>query len=351
MKPDALGLIFKVEKRLGRGDIFEIISHFPNGSRKTSFFHHEFHDGMGALLCESKHWSGATLSPPLFKLNSALSFKEVIEGLRGLKEDMTPTLTRWKRLDTQAPYSPRHLAWRILSPSATQMLLKSSRARGISLNTLLLWAAQTTIENLLLSQDQTECRWLIPVNMRRTPAEQFATHNCTSSIGLRCPRGSSPDDIESAYRRALNRWRALGAHALAHAAANLGEQQLFRLAQRRARVNGWIGSFTNLGAWTFPDVHKEDHWPRALSITPPAGTPCFPVGIGIITWQGHLSISVRLHPGLCVDDEYLHETVISGIHRTLSEMVSSDMGWALSSNVRTKADDLSTTGTRSETYE
>ena len=57
MTKDALGAIFRAEKRLGRGDLFELISHFQDGSHTATVYQHEFYDGMGALLKESQKLS------------------------------------------------------------------------------------------------------------------------------------------------------------------------------------------------------------------------------------------------------------------------------------------------------
>jgi hypothetical protein len=298
MTRDSLGTIFRVEKRLGRGDLFEIIAHFPDGSRTTSVYSHEHYDGMGAILNESQQWSGAQLTLPLFNLKTGVSPEFLLSGLKGLRDDFTPSMARWKSLDTSAAYTPEYLAWRFFSPEDTQRLLSESRSRKISLNTFLLAAASRVISCELLAPAQEQLRWLVPVNMRRSEAERSSKRNHTSSVGLCFSKNATMSEIERTYRHALNGWRALASHTLARIVSSFPETILYSLAKRRGEKNVWIGSFSNLGVWNFPNVDPSSHWPLALSIAPPAGTPCFPVGIGIVTWQQHLSISLRLHAGL-----------------------------------------------------
>jgi hypothetical protein len=298
MNSDSLGKIFRVEKRLGRGDIFEVISHFPDGTHTASEYHHEYYDGMGAILNESEQWSGSRLTLPRFNLKTAVEPSYLLSGLAGLKDDLTPSKTRWKSLSPSEAYTPRHLAWRYFSAHDTQELLFAARSEKISMNTLLLAAASRIIAQELLSPDEDQLRWLIPVNMRRNSGDLLSKRNHTSSVGMRFSKTATMNEIDRIYRQALNGWRALSGDSLARIVASLGEDTLYRLAKHRGGRNFWIGSFSNLGVWNFPEAADAPHWPRAVSIAPPAGTPCFPVGIGIMTWQGRLSFSLRLHAAL-----------------------------------------------------
>jgi hypothetical protein len=317
MKKDALGAIFRVEKRLGRGDIFELVSHFADGGTHIESFQHEFNDGLGALAQQSEKWQGPSLQLPLFQIKTPTTAAQILAGLRGLKEDMTPSQTRWKNLDAAAPYSPAHLAWRVFSQNSTSILLNTSKQLNISLNTLLLSVVNKVVVQNLLHERQHDCRWLIPVNMRRNESDRLLRSNCTSSIGLRFDRDASPRAIDEQYRRSLNKWRAIATHALAQASCQLGEERLLKLAQLRGQKNSWIGSFSNLGVWKFEEQNSNPHWPIALSIAPPAGTPCFPVGVGIITWQRRLSMSLRLHSALINGIPHLPEVLLAEIQKQL----------------------------------
>ncbi|MEY2987063.1 MAG: hypothetical protein RJB13_584, partial [Pseudomonadota bacterium] len=140
VKRDSLGKVFRVEKRLGRGDEFEIITHFSNDEVHYSRFHHEHCDGLGALLIESSRWSGGRLEIPLFRLQQSSLSAGFVRGLRGFFEDFLPSKTCWKELNAAAPYTSQHLAWKILSNSSTDDLLRLAKSQKVSLNSLLLGA-------------------------------------------------------------------------------------------------------------------------------------------------------------------------------------------------------------------
>ena len=319
VKQDALGKIFRVEKRLGRGDEFEIISHFLNGDRKVSRYRHETCDGLGALLLESSRWSSVPIAIPTFRMKKRCDLLSFMRGVVGFFEDFSPSKTLWKHLEVNAPYTSQHLAWRVFSERSTEDLLKYAKAKNVSLNSVLLAAVSSAVGSLLLKDSQTECRWLIPVNMRMSPSEALNSANHTSSVGVRFCRDVSLTELDATLKKSLNPWRVLFAYRLAAALSRLSEDVLFKLAKKRGEHNFWIGSFSNLGMWNAGITAENEHFPAAISIAPPAGTPCFPVGVGIITWQGRLSISVRLHSGLVPTHSRLPEELLDEVNHQLRE--------------------------------
>ncbi|MEY4064549.1 MAG: hypothetical protein RIR26_757 [Pseudomonadota bacterium] len=313
MKRDSLGLIFKVEKQLGRGDIFEVIADFADGSQQKIQFHHEHYDGLGALLECSKIWTGEPLQLPLFNLKSKDPFAQMASSVRGFWDDLKPRTTAWNSIQPQTTYSPEHLARHVFTPAETQNIIAAARGQNVSLSVFLLWHVNATVSAHLLSPEQRECHWLLPVNMRRRHSETSCSANRTSSVGLHFKRTDSLQSLSQVYQNSLNPWHARANETLAHAAALLGEKALLSLARARGERNAWIGSFTNLGNWNFPALPAGAHWPVSISIAPPAGTPCFPVGVGMVTWQGRLAVSLRLHAALCTQDAALPEKLLNEV--------------------------------------
>lgn len=311
MKRDSLGLIFKVEKQLGRGDIFEIIADFPDGSQQVTRFHHENHDGLGALLECSKQWSGSALHLPQFNLKLKNSSSQLPAALHGFWEDLKPRTTKWKSILPHTAYSPAHLARCVFSMAETQKVVAAAREQKVSVPVFLLWHVNAVVSEHLLNPEQTDCHWLLPVNMRRGHREKSCSANRTSSVGLHFGSTDSMQSLAHVYQTALNPLHARANAALAHAAALLGEKILLKLARARGERNTWIGSFTNLGIWNFPQLPTSAHWPESISVAPPAGTPCFPVGVGMVTWQGRLALSLRLHAALCTHEAALHEKLLN----------------------------------------
>ncbi|MBM3383271.1 MAG: hypothetical protein FJY29_12675 [Betaproteobacteria bacterium] len=312
MSRNALGKIFKVEKQLGRGDLFEVISVFPGGREETRIFQHEDCDGLGALHRLSLEWNAHPLELPSFGLSPRMS--TLPRGISGIIRDLQPHQTRWKQIDLKANYTPRLLARRVLSKHATVAVVAAASKHNVNLNTLLLWCFNKSVCEELLATEQQHCHWLLPVNMRRAK-DSSCSSNQTSSIGLHFDRKTTLSELFRTYKESVNPWQALGNEKLTELLASLSEKQLLALARLRGEKNSWLGSFSNLGRWDFPSLQENPLWPTHISIAPPAGTPCFPIGIGIITWQGHMSLSIRLHAALCGSNLQLQESVLdSAMH-------------------------------------
>jgi hypothetical protein len=336
MRANALGKIFKIEKQLGRGDLFEVIAAFPQNRTEKYIFQHEDCDGLGALLRLSRKWNSKELHLPAFKMN--LKRSALWGGVRGLLGDLQPRKTLWKNLEKQAPYTPQHLARRVFDKSSSTAIFAAASEHKVNLNTLLLWIINHVVcEQLLLAQ-QHQCHWLLPVNTRRSEERQCDS-NRTSSIGLHFDRCASLQDLFANYKKSLNPWHALGNERLTEFLARLSEKNLLALARLRGSKNSWIGSFSNLGRWDFPENLNDAGWPTHISIAPPAGTPCFPIGVGIITWQGHMSISLRLHAALCQENSNQPEAILDAAKQFLEDFVKLPLAMVDSSVLDEKNDD------------
>ena len=322
MTANALGKIFKVEKQLGRGDQFEIFAAFSKKATEEHIFHHEECDGLGALLRLSRKWQETEMPLPGLKLK--LKKETLWPGLTGLFKDLKPHKTLWKELQTGAEYTPQFLARRVVSKSSTATLLATAAQKKMNLNTLLLWCINQVVCEQLLQEQQQLCHWLLPVNTRRSRFLQCDT-NHTSSIGLHFEKSLSIQELFENYKKTVNPWQALGNEKLTELLGHLSEKNLLALARLRGSKNSWIGSFSNLGRWDFPEKKHAEDWPIHISIAPPAGTPCFPVGVGVITWQGHLSISLRLHAGLCTSNIDMPDLILNAMMKTLEDVVQAPL--------------------------
>jgi hypothetical protein len=302
MKKDSLGKIFKVEKILGRGDNVDFIFHYKDKPDVVKSTHHADNDGLGALhkgLLE-EHQFVLPLPKRSLKVNG---FYEMIAGFFGMFSDFSPSIVKWSKIKIDAPYDPRFRAWRVLTKSSTKALIDQLKSRGISLNVFLLLLLNRVVREDFIRSDETLFRWLFPVNMRETDDDQFDTSNHTSSIGLTILQGDDFSDVQKMYEESVVGSRALATHFLAKVLASLPERVLLKLAILRGRKNMWVGTFSNLGRWDVEQSIALKGLPEAISISPPGGTPCFPVAVGAITWGGHLSICMRLHPSIVFEDK------------------------------------------------
>ena len=67
---------------------------------------------------------------------------------------------------------------------------------------------------------------------------------------------------------------------------------------RTERKSQWMGTFSNVGSW--PPVGSAPGIldPDIVYIVAPPGTPNFPISVGLITWNGRLSITLKVHPSI-----------------------------------------------------
>jgi NRPS condensation-like uncharacterized protein len=309
MSKDALGKIFKVEKMLGRGDNIDFIFHYKNKSDVIKSSHHADYDGLGALYSGLAEEHQYFLPLPKRSLRIK-GFWDMLAGLYGMLSDFTPSIVKWKKIEVNAKYDPRFRSWRVLSQPSTKALVGHLKSRNLSLNVYLLFLLNRVLQEKLIDSDETLFRWLFPVNMRETDADQADTSNHTSSIGLAIYKGDEVAEVQRMYERSVLGSRALATHFLAKVLASLPEKLLLKLAMLRGKKNMWVGTFSNVGRWDVEEFIVSKGLPEAISISPPAGTPCFPVGVGVITWGGQLSICMRLHPSIVFEDK-IEEKILS----------------------------------------
>lgn len=318
MSKDALGKIFKVEKILGRGDNIDFIFHYKNKPDVIKSSHHADHDGLGALYngIAEEHQYFLPLPKRSLRIKG---FLDMFTGLYGMLSDFSPSIVKWKKIEVNAKYDPRFRAWRVLSQSTTKELVSHLKSRNISLNVYLLFLLNRVLQEKLIDADEMLFRWLFPVNMRETDADRTDTSNHTSSIGLVIHKSDEIADVQRMYERSVLGSRALATHFLAKVLASLPEKLLLKLAILRGKKNMWVGTFSNIGRWDVEEFIVSKGLPEAISISPPAGTPCFPVGVGVITWAGQLSICMRLHPSIVFEDKIEEKILSELIHKLRQE--------------------------------
>ena len=333
MTRDALGRIFKIEKSLGRSDVFEINFHYDGRPDVVRSFHHEEKDGLGALKSSLWDLHQYRLLLPRFGMKSGGIFRYFV-GLFAMLSDFSPSIIKWKKFEKDWGSHPGARGFRVLGQESTRNLLTSLKERKLPFNAWLLFIINQIVAETLAADDETKFRWLFPANVRSTIEEQSLESNFTSSVGLTLNRGDSLEIFKAHYKTSLIASRIKASHFLAKCVASLPESWLLKLAIARGQKNMWVGSFSNVGRWDFSEINHAQNFPSAVSLAPPAGTPCFPIGVGIITWRGRISICLRLHPCL-VDRDDLHEDLLDKILTSMSDDLGATFHLSQSSREQT----------------
>ncbi len=317
MTRDALGRIFKIEKSLGRSDVFDINFHYDGRPDVVRSFHHEHKDGLGALRSSLWDLHQYRLLLPRFHMKSGGLFR-YFAGILAMLSDFSPSIIKWKKFEKDWGTHPGARGFRVLSRDSTKNLLTRLKERELPFNAWLLFIINQIVADSLAAAEETKFRWLFPVNVRSTVEEQTLESNFTSSVGLTLKRGDSLEIFKAHYKTSLIASRIKASHFLATFVASLPERWLLKLAIARGQKNMWVGSYSNVGRWDFSELDDAQSFPSAISLAPPAGTPCFPIGVGIITWRGRLSICLRLHPCL-IDHDEIHEDLLDKILTSMSD--------------------------------
>jgi len=316
MKRDALGRIFKIEKVLGRSDLFTINFHYGERSDVIKSFHHEQKDGLGALRNTLWELHQYRLVLPLFQVKSG-GFLRYMSGLFAMLGDFSPSIIKWKKFEKNWVSHPGARSFRVLNQESTLRLIARLKERQMPFNPWLLFLINQIIADSLADRNESKFRWLFPVNVRSNQEEQTLESNFTSSVGLTIHKGDGIEAFKDHYLNSLIASRVKASHLLAKLVASLPERWLLKLAIARGQKNMWVGTFSNLGRWNFPEIGSESSFPSAISLAPPAGTPCFPIGIGVITWRNQLSFCLRLHPSLVLN-AHLHEDILDQVVASMS---------------------------------
>jgi hypothetical protein len=58
----------------------------------------------------------------------------------------------------------------------------------------------------------------------------------------------------------------------------------------------WLGSFTNVGIWECAEADPGEAW-----LVAPPGSRNYPIGVGIVTWNGRMSVVLKIHASVCPD--------------------------------------------------
>lgn len=306
---DWIGMLYQVEKKLGRSDTFDFILHYKNKKFEAHSFSHEHTDGMGALLrLFPKLGFQGFNAPARQPLN--WSMQAVCAGTRSfftdLKPVQTPLLHHNKTVLGPTPSSNK--GWFYLNATNSALLLRALKAQSINVTAAMLHCCHVVVARKLLDSSSAQRKWMLPINMR-TAQEALCEINRSTAIGIDLTHCKNINDTQALYKKAVNPWTARLNYWASQIGFIVGVRGLTFLAKQRGERNNWLGTFTNLGAIDTKSLQTKhafdsDKNPVGLTVLPPAGTPCFPIGFGLASWNGVISLGLRLHQS--IDPEIVH---------------------------------------------
>jgi hypothetical protein len=194
---------------------------------------------------------------------------------------------------------PDAAAWHLFTVEETLEMVARCREAGLTVNSFLLRHLDHAVRPGI-RQPHARIRWLIPVNLRGDIRHDNDTANHVSCVETCIAPDDSPEDIQRDILRRLKRGDHRANHMLFMAGRFLShEAKLDLLRKERAKRNGNIGSFSNLGVW---DVNMQpgDGW----VFCPPVVTGQL-LGAGCVTFNGRLGLAVQG----CAADSWMEKWV------------------------------------------
>ena len=202
------------------------------------------------------------------------------------------------KADSSKP--PLAVAWHLFDEEATTQIRRVCRNVEVTVNSFLLKHLTKAIRPFL--EDQSAAvPWMIPINMRGKVKLERETANYTSYIRVEVQSYETVHDIHQKIYAALCR----GDHWANWQAYQLGRfltagMRRYLVATELATPQWNLGAFSNMGDW---DPGKEFTQPECQGgwlVCPPV-LRFQQVGVGCMTFQNRLSLTIQLHPELTTD--------------------------------------------------
>ena len=195
---------------------------------------------------------------------------------------------------------PAAVAWHLFDEEATMQIRRVCRNLEVTVNSFLLKHLTKAIRPFL--EDRSAAvPWMVPINLRGKVKQARETANYTSYIRIVVQSYETVHDIHQKIYAALCR----GEHWANWQAYQLGRfltagMRRYLVATELATPQWNLGAFSNMGDW---DPNKEISQPECLGgwlVCPPV-LRFQQVGIGCLTFQNRLSLTIQTHPELTTD--------------------------------------------------
>ncbi len=195
---------------------------------------------------------------------------------------------------------PPAVAWHLFDEEATTQIRHVCRKVQVTMNSFLLKHLTKAIRPFL--EDQSSAvPWMIPVNVRGKVKEVRDTANYTSYVRIEVQSYETMHDIHRNIYTELCR----GEHWAHWQAYQLGRfltagMRKYLITTELAMPQWNLGAFSNMGDW---DPNKEITQPGCLGgwlVCPPV-LRFQQVGVGCLTFQNRLSLTIQTHPELTTD--------------------------------------------------
>jgi hypothetical protein len=289
---DWSGLWFRIVEKDG-----EFIG--MRGGRKTQGGHidwvfpsHAEYDGLGGFVHILREaFPGRDIQVPV-RASRAPSFLKRAAAFMKLCAHKPVPAAAWKGYDTnwrgRRPNAGNEFATMFFEQDVTRRLNAKARAKGVSLNSLLMHTLARASQSDLEAGPKL---WMMPVNMRGPVKLDRDTANQTGYLQISIADDASLADVQDQLKLALRRrdhWATWAFFNISQLIGFAGICRVFKFQMKRFQNRPFVGSFSNLGAWK-----GVGDWCVCPLVTLTA-----PVGVGAIICDGRLALTVEAHASI-----------------------------------------------------
>lgn len=305
--PDPLSFWYKSLESLGESVVFNFGTK-SNSGMDWDFYKHESFDGLSAITDYFQKKFNQTIEVP--KLHESFGppgfFKGIIGGINYQINRDLPKF-EWKHRDFSKGITFSKQEKQIItlefSPKESKELFKKLKETKTNFNCLcMLLLNQFIVENFIKSH-QGKFLWMLPVNMRGHLGDDFQTNNQSSYLDLVLEEGESPESLRQKMINKMNRKEHWYVWYGARMIPKHFSENAFMTIKKHLLNGGppYMGNFSNLGRFNLPvEIEKPIFFGTNV-------TRVRPIGIGLLSVNDHLTLTMQFHETLGLKNEEVKE--------------------------------------------
>jgi len=288
------------------------------------FLRHTDFDGIGGFA-EILRRNGANLTR--LPQNRHPASPSAISAVKMMLKFLRPRQrVKWIQFDSGRMASsnsspPTAVVWHIFDEAATVHMRHVCRKAGVTVNSFLLKNLTKAIRPFL--EDQSSMvPWMIPVNLRGKIIRERDTANYSSYVGIKVQPHETVYDIHRNIYEALGRkehWANWHAYQLGKFATHGMKKNL--IAKELAMSQWNLGSFSNLGDWDPGKKITQAECQGKWLFCPPV-LRCQLIGVGCVTFQNQLSLTIHAHPELATESRVCKDWILNWIKEIELDLAS-----------------------------
>ncbi|MBC99515.1 MAG: hypothetical protein CME63_17355 [Halobacteriovoraceae bacterium] len=305
-KKDYSAIKFQVSEALGEWMNCLFLKWDNSGNCHYEFIHHANGDGASSYTKMLEKEGSTVPTVPTQKKNLKASFIRKFFLLRKFLKKTKAVSIHWSRPRKDTTGIPSSFFTLRLSVHQTELINRLCKEKKMGLNSLLLWGLDQATSSLLLTEN-SERKWVCPINMRVYQNQRYGNHSASIIVNAVDPADRiRPQFFQDEIRSFLKSGLHWGSQIYSNMARYIGFKGTLFMAKRIKELG--TGVFSNMGEWPGADVllsEKSEQITHRIFVTP--STQVLPVAAGALTWKGALTLSLQLHPSLQRTDREVKE--------------------------------------------